>query len=193
MARIINAQPGQGQVDDQITIDLEYDPIQGGGAPNVAHVVFYNNVDAPTFNVTHIDTANRRLTVVARVPHDAVTGPLEVDVAGAQPIRTVQSFTVTRPNANPVTVTSIQPAMGAGYQRGARMTIRLAGVGPKITGVYFPTSDYGPAVLQAQQTTYSQMPLSATIRVIPQQAADHGRVKIAMGPTAVYTRVLTFV
>jgi hypothetical protein len=194
VARIINVHPGRGQVDDRITIDFEYDPPGNGAVPNVVHVVFASNVDAPEFNVTAVDRALHRQTVVARVPNDAVTGQLEVDVAGAPPIRTQQNFTVTRQNPEPLRVQQIMPTMGQGYQRGTRMTIRLSGaMGPaRIAGVYFPRSDYGPANLQALGVSYSQAPPTCTINAIPQQTGDHGRVKISLGPTAVYTRVLTF-
>lgn len=193
MAQILRVHPGTGQLDDQITIELQYDPPHRPGVPNVAHVVFHNNVEAPEFNVIAIDAQSRRLTVEARVPNDAVTGPLTVDVDGAPPIPTLQNFTVARQNPAPATVTRIVPPMGQGYRRGTAITIRLAGnANAQITGVFVARSDYGPATFQVQGAVTQQHPTSARI-TIPQETANHGRVKIALGPTAVYTRVLTFV
>jgi hypothetical protein len=194
VAQINNVHPGQGQVDDKIAIDLQYDPTPGGKVPNVVHVVFHDNVDAPEFNVTAMDSANRTLTVVARVPGDAVTGPIQVDLDTFPPISTVQNFTVRGQKPGPMTVTQIAPPMGQGYQRGTRLVITLSGHQiSQRAQVYFPRSDYGPANLQVPGAQFTSYPARCTVNAIPRQAANRGRVRIADGPVAVYTRVLTFV
>lgn len=192
MAQIINVHPGQGELDDRITVDLQYDPTANGVSPNVSQVVFSDNVDAPQFNVTDRDTARRTMRIVVRVPADAVTGRIAVDLDGVPPISTVQNFTVTRQKQGPMSVARIQPPVGP-YQRGTRMVITLSGVRiSQQARVYFPRTDYGPANLQAVGAVFNDHPARCTVNSIPQQTADHGRVKIVGGPDAVYTRVLTF-
>jgi hypothetical protein len=194
MARIINVHPGQGELGDRITIDLEYDPTRSGGVPNVIHVVFHDGVDAPAFNVTATDSTNRTITLVVTVPEHAVTGPIEVDVDGQPPIRTVQNFTATRQHVVALSIAQIMPA--GPYQRGGGMTIIL-GNGNRIspqTRVFFPRSDYGPATLPAPAGTVTLLPFPArcTVRPVPQQTADHGRVRVVDGQDAVFSRLLTF-
>ena len=190
MARIVNVHPGSGQVDDQITIVVEYDPAPN--APNVTHVIFENHVDAPQFNVTAQDFANRQLTLVARVPSSAVKGPIQVDIDGVPPIGTIQNFTVTRPNPQPLSVTNVMPPMPLnGYQRGSQLSIVLSRPVPNTTTVLFPRTAFGPPILRP--TIPANVALN-TVRVTIPAAAQTGRVKIRENAmNSALTRILNFI
>jgi hypothetical protein len=196
MAQILNVQPVSGQVESRITITLQYDAIPGGGSPNVSQVLFFDNVDAPLWNVTDRDSANRTLTIKVEVPLSAATGPIEVDLDGSPPIASPQNFTVIPhgPNPDPLTVTQVAPAMPAnGYQRGSQLTITLSRqqISPG-TRVFFPRTAFGPPIVPATAPVITSPPGRVRVTVPIQTVAGQGRIKVQDGEDSALTRVLTF-
>lgn len=197
MARILNVHPGSGEVEDTITIKLEYDEAPDGGTPNVAHVVFHDGASADTFNVVAHDAAKRELTIDAIVPTGAATGPIEVDLDGYPPIATVQNFTVTRPQAMPLRIEGIMPVNPNGYAAGSVMTLALEPISIAETElqraqVLFPRVVNGPANLRPT------VPLAVTawpprLRVTVPKGAASGRVKVHVGADSAFTRSLIFI
>ena len=192
MAQILSVQPNSGDVEDRITIKVQYDPAPA--IPGVAHVLFFDHVDAPEFNVQERDSGQRTLTIVVRVPNSAETGPIEVDLDGSPPIASGQNFTVTHPNPLPLKVTQLTPTMPAnGYARGSPLTITLSrDTISQGTKVYFPRTANGPPILAATAPTIWSHPARVRVTVPQQTVAGQGRVKVQAETQSALTRVLTF-
>jgi hypothetical protein len=190
MARILNVHPGKGKVGDRITVSVEYDAMGGHrGAPRVAHVLFSDGA-AAEFRVTAEDAAAHTLTLEAKVPYNAGNGPLEVDIEGRPPIRTVDPFQVIDPFAGTLRVVRTQPA--SPIRRQTRLTIvtsRRVGDGVK---VFFPRSPNGPPTLLARPPAVpiQVFPIGLTVRVPAQ--AQNGRIKITDHAESATTRPVTF-
>jgi hypothetical protein len=201
--RIVNVHPGSGSRNDQIQIEVEFDPPSGGGTPDVAAVVF-NSADAPQYNLTDRDFENHTLTLRVKVPATATTGCIEVDLrapAGSgttyDPVRTVKDFTVEDSDDHTFRITNVFPATPpGGFNHGDQLrivTYPAPSQSNTVTAVYFPNSDNGPAILRA--TTPPIQIRGNTIYVTIPAQAETGRVKVVNGqgpqtPSAL-TRVLT--
>ena len=195
MVHIMNVHPGHGKPDDKITITLKYD--ETGGSPNVAHVLFHENVDAFKFNVTHRDLANEMLDVEAQVPASATTGPIEVDLDGSPPIATAQDFTMDVPHTNPLKVERMLPPQGgpAGYAEGERLTIWLSrqfSGTPHVPQVSFPKTAYGTPVLRGLQVRISSEPYHCQLNVNVPTGARTGRIRIYDENESIMTQPLAF-
>ena len=186
MPRITNVHPGHGRPGDRIDITIQYDTQTDVPALNVQRVEFFDAENSVGLTVDP-EKENFRLRIAATVPNNAITGPLEVYVAGYPVVGTQQEFTVTRNRPAPLQVVSLRPA--AGGNRGSRITITLNEVLPQNTRVFFPRSDNGPATVRALPVQVQHQSCTVTI---PQATADHGRIMVAAGGHTVLTRTLTF-
>jgi hypothetical protein len=65
---------------------------ESGDNPQVTHVVFFDNAEAPDIEEKEHDKANRNITISVEVPRNAETGPIEVNLDGDAPFSTQQSF-----------------------------------------------------------------------------------------------------
>jgi len=189
MATITRVHPGNGDIEDWIEITVQYNPTADGRVPNIAHVIFSDGASAETFNVRHIDSTTREITLSARVPIGAHTGPIEVDVDGEPPTSTVQPFTVQRQQGNPLRILRIS-AIGGAYTAGRQIQIYLApdtidtNVAPVVS---FPINVNGPACIPVNPRPHLTGPPPVVRLAIP-AGAKTGRIKVQIGHDVVLSR-----
>lgn len=195
MGIIDRVHPGSGKAGDTITIRVLYDKKLGDNT-KVTHVVFYDNAEAPDIEEKEHDKANRNITVSVEVPRNAETGPIEVNLEGDEPSRTVELFTVEAPTKNPFKVTQIRPQLPAeGYEQGWNLWITTSRTkfnhDPK---VYFPRTSYGPPNQAARISGKTENPAMVKV-VVPtrsQGGSINGRIKVQDGEESALTRVFKF-
>jgi hypothetical protein len=192
MGRIDRVHPGSGKAGDKITIRVLYDKKLGDNT-KVTHVLFYDNAEAPNLSEIEHDKANRNITISVDVPRNAETGPIEVNLEGDEPFRTVEVFTVEAPDKIPFKVTQIKPQLPAeGYEQGWKLWIttsrtKFNQTQPK---VYFPTTSYGPPTQAARIMGTNAGTVTVFVPTRSQSGSIMGRIKVQDGAESAYTRVL---
>jgi hypothetical protein len=192
MGKILKVSPGSGKAGDHITILLAYDKKVDN--PQVTHVVFHDNAEAPDVEEKEHDKANRNILISVEVPRNAETGPIEVNLEGEEGFSTAASFRIEQPQKEPFKVTQLRPTPTAdGYEQGWNLWISTSRTNfyqtPK---VYFPRTSYGPPSQAGRILGTTPGVIKVVVPNRSQSGSIKGRIKVQDGDESALTRVLMF-